>query len=84
MREAEIRRMLIQYLSQKKNQVLPQFINELFVDRFRRRVDVVKVDQHLSAYEIKSDQDKIVRLPGQIETFKNYMPFLSQTRSLCL
>lgn len=47
-------------------------ISEMTVANWTRRADVVLANGKLWAFEIKSDLDSLVRLPGQIETFRNY------------
>jgi hypothetical protein len=42
------------------------------VANWSRRADVVLANGRLWAFEIKSDADSLARLPGQIETFRNY------------
>lgn len=44
-------------------------ISEMVVDQYSRRADLVVANGKLSAFEVKSELDSLVRLPGQIETF---------------
>lgn len=79
MNEHEIKESLIRYLSNRysseNNEIT--FIKELFVDSWNRRADVVMVNGHLSAYEIKSDRDSLTRLRGQLDSFKNYFEYVT-------
>lgn len=66
--EADIKAMLLEHLLGKRaisnNTVV---INELTIDNFARRVDLVTVDhKHLYAYEIKSEADSLYRLEDQV------------------
>ncbi len=47
-------------------------ISEMTVANWSRRADVVLANGKLWAFEIKSEADSLSRLPGQIETFRNY------------
>lgn len=47
-------------------------INELPVDSFARRADIVVANGKLQAFEIKSDADSLARLQGQISTYLNF------------
>jgi hypothetical protein len=44
-------------------------ISEMVVDNWSRRADVVLANGKLWGFEIKSEQDTLERLPGQIEVF---------------
>lgn len=44
-------------------------ISEMVVDNWSRRADVVLANGKLWCFEIKSELDSLVRLPGQIDTF---------------
>lgn len=48
-------------------------ISELNVEQFSRRVDLALVKHNsLTAFEIKSESDSLVRLEGQVETYLKY------------
>jgi hypothetical protein len=47
-------------------------ISEMVVDSWARRADIVLANGKLSAFEIKSDLDSLSRLPGQLETYRNF------------
>lgn len=47
-------------------------ISEMTVANWTRRADVVLANGKLWAFEIKSESDSLVRLPGQIETFRTH------------
>lgn len=47
-------------------------INELALDNFSRRADLVVVNGSIEMFEIKSEADTLTRLPGQVETFLRY------------
>jgi len=55
-------------------------INELPVDNFNRRADLVVANGKLHAFEIKSDADSLIRLKGQIET---YLAFFDKVTLVC-
>ncbi|WP_445945485.1 sce7726 family protein [Shewanella sp.] len=55
-------------------------INELPVDSFARRADIVVANGKLQAFEIKSDADSLVRLQGQINT---YLRFFDKVTLVC-
>lgn len=55
-------------------------INELPVDGFSRRADIVVANGKLQAYEIKSDADSLIRLQGQIDT---YLQFFDKVTLIC-
>ncbi|NJI85520.1 sce7726 family protein [Shewanella sp. Iso12] len=55
-------------------------INELPVDNFSRRADLVVANGKLHAFEIKSDADSLTRLEGQIET---YITFFDKVTVVC-
>lgn len=68
--EAAIKSALIDRLFEK-NEVCDDavLISEMVVDRWTRRADVVLANGKLSAFEIKSDFDSLVRLKGQLESY---------------
>ncbi|QXA16568.1 sce7726 family protein [Aeromonas sp. FDAARGOS 1403] len=55
-------------------------INELPVDNFSRRADLVIANGKLHAIEIKSDADSLSRLSGQIDT---YISFFDKVTVVC-
>lgn len=55
-------------------------INELPVDNFSRRADLVVANGKLHAFEIKSDADSLARLSGQIKT---YLSFFDKVTVIC-
>lgn len=68
--DKEIRRALISRLSTYKN---CKIFEELTVPSGKARADVVAVNGHVIAYEIKSDYDSIKRLDSQIPEYdKNF------------
>lgn len=78
MNELEIKMSLINYLStEHPKETGTKFIKELFVENFARRADVVMVNGHLSAYEIKSDLDSLLRLEGQLDSFTRYFEYVT-------
>ncbi len=44
-------------------------VSEMVVENWARRADIVLANGRLWGFEIKSEQDSLSRLPGQIETF---------------
>lgn len=81
LKEADYKIATIEWLLQKglldDNAVL---INELPVDNFNRRADLVVANGKLHAFEIKSDADSLSRLNGQINT---YLSFFDKVTVVC-
>lgn len=73
-REQQIKACLIEFLRLKQKIFdNTSIINEFSVDKHNRRADLVLVDQtQFTAFEIKSDADRLTRLHGQVETYKQY------------
>lgn len=69
MNEAEIRQGLTERLRRQAQGSSADFISELCIDGFERRVDLVQVGARLAAFEIKSDRDRLTRLPGQLDSY---------------
>lgn len=69
--DASIRSFLIERLRLIEN-ANSAFINEFFISNFSRRADLVVANGFLSAFEIKSASDNIVRLPGQLDAYCRY------------
>jgi hypothetical protein len=47
-------------------------ISEMIVANWTRRADIVLANGKLWAFEIKSESDRLVRLPGQVSTFATH------------
>jgi hypothetical protein len=58
-------------------------INELALDNFSRRADIVVVNGNIEMFEIKSEVDNLSRLPGQIETFFRFCDKLHVVSAPC-
>lgn len=71
MNEIQIRALLIKELA-KQHPHNTEFLAELPIANFSRRVDLVMANGSLSGFEIKSKKDSLQRLVGQIETYKLY------------
>jgi hypothetical protein len=70
MRDADIRRVLRQHLeSTFKDEGTTMIIEELGLCRGTLRVDIAVVNGVLKGYEIKSDQDTLLRLSSQAATY---------------
>jgi hypothetical protein len=80
MNETEIRQRLIERLRRQAQGSSAAFISELCIDRFERRVDLVQVGARLAAFEIKSDRDRLTRLPGQLDS---YCRFFERVTVVC-
>lgn len=80
MTEAEIRRVLITYLSASTAGDGAAFISEMFVNGFSRRADLIMANGKLAAFEIKSERDTLDRLSGQLST---YSDFFEQVTVVC-
>ena len=72
--EADLKSIAINYMIH--NSILEKtntIINEFTIGDYTRRVDLAVVKSNrLYAYEIKSEADTLVRLPGQIESYLEY------------
>lgn len=64
--DEEIRRVLINRLAGYKNTYLTQ---EFTTYSGKSRADVIAINGHINAFEIKSDFDSLDRLPGQISEY---------------
>lgn len=71
MNEHVIREKLIKKLT-KEHPKNTEFLAELPVDNFSRRIDLVMANGQLSGFEIKSERDSLIRLEGQLETYLKY------------
>ncbi|WP_065233200.1 sce7726 family protein [Gallibacterium genomosp. 1] len=71
MNEIQIREQLIKELA-KKHPHNTEFLAELPIANFSRRIDLVMANGSLSGFEIKSEQDSLRRLAGQLETYTQY------------
>ena len=80
MNEAQIRQALIARLRRQPQGASASLISELCIDRFERRVDLVQVGARLAAFEIKSDRDRLTRLPGQLDS---YCRFFERVTVVC-
>ncbi|MDP9651130.1 sce7726 family protein [Paraburkholderia caledonica] len=70
--ERRIRALLTRHIKRSDWRRTDTLIPEYFVERAARRADLVAVNGHLKAYEIKSDLDQLSRLAGQIEVYSRY------------
>lgn len=71
MNEIYIREKLIKALA-KQHPNNTEFLAELPIANFSRRIDLVMANGSLSGFEIKSEQDSLKRLDGQLETYTQY------------
>jgi hypothetical protein len=81
LREADYKIATVKWLYEKgylQNDAV--LINELPVDNFNRRADLVVANGKLHAFEIKSDVDSLVRLEGQINS---YLSFFDKVTVVC-
>lgn len=81
LREADYKIATVKWLFEKgylQNDAV--LINELPVDNFNRRADLVVANGKLHAFEIKSDVDSLVRLEGQINS---YLSFFDKVTVVC-
>ncbi|WP_143277249.1 sce7726 family protein [Bordetella genomosp. 1] len=67
--EKQIKRLLTRHLRAEEVDGRARLLSELCVAQFARRADVVLINGHLSAFEIKGERDNLTRLPGQIATY---------------
>ncbi|MDM2787028.1 sce7726 family protein [Citrobacter sp. Cpo113] len=72
--EKKLKRVVLEHLLKKgiidNNSII---INELTIDSFSRRADLVVIkNKKMIAYEIKSDADSLNRLPGQLDKYLEY------------
>lgn len=71
MNEIAIREKLQRFLA-RKHRRNTEFLAELPIADFSRRVDLVMANGKLSGFEIKSEQDSLKRLDGQLSTYIKY------------
>lgn len=71
MNEIKIREKLIKELA-KQHQYNTEFLAELPIANFSRRIDLVMANGSLSGFEIKSELDTLNRLDGQLKTYTQY------------
>lgn len=71
MNEIYIREKLLDKLA-KQHPENTAFLAELPIADFSRRIDLVMANGSLSGFEIKSEQDTLARLDGQLETYTQY------------
>lgn len=70
--ERRIKTLLTRHIKQNGWRRTDALISEYFVERASRRADLVAVNGHLTAYEIKSDLDQLSRLVGQLAVYSKY------------
>ena len=80
MTESEIRAALIAKLTSTPAGKGASFIQEMFLDGFARRADLVVANGKLAAFEIKSERDTLDRLEGQLSS---YLRFFEQVTIVC-
>jgi hypothetical protein len=73
-REGDMKALLIEFLMSRKDFSSESvIINELTVDKYSRRADLVLINKNeLHVYEIKSDTDSLVRLDGQVSKYLDF------------
>jgi hypothetical protein len=64
-----IRKRIIKHLQNYKN---CRIFEEVTVPSGKARADIVAINGHVTAYEIKSDEDTFYRLPSQIQEYEKY------------
>ncbi|GAB1804441.1 sce7726 family protein [Priestia megaterium] len=70
LKDFEVRKSLIQYLHTKyKEDKETKIVNEMGICFGQSRIDVATINGILHGYEIKSESDTLVRLPGQMEDY---------------
>lgn len=80
MNEGQIREALIAKVASSAVGHGAAFISEMFVDEFSRRADLVVANGKLAVFEIKSHQDSLDRLTGQVAS---YCRFFEQVTVVC-
>ena len=80
MNESEIRKILIERLAKTHAGQNAAFIQEMFLEQYSRRADLVMANGKLSVFEIKSPLDNLDRLNGQVET---YLKYFEQVTIVC-
>jgi len=73
MRDVDIRMALLDDLARKFNG--DKIVNEMGLCLGATRVDVAVINGSLHGYEIKSDRDKLVRLPAQVELYNRVLDY---------
>ena len=69
-----LRRRLLRYHKLRPGTLV---INELGLAHARRRVDIAVINGHIHGYEIKSAQDDLERLGGQLEVYRQTLQKLT-------
>lgn len=78
MKDIEIRKELHQnFFYAYKNDCDTKIINELGVCQGTVKIDVAIINGSLIGYEIKSEQDNLLRLPTQIENYNKVFDYLN-------
>lgn len=80
MNESQIKAALVSRIEKSKCAATSAIIQELFVENFSRRADVVVANGVLSAFEIKSERDSLNRLLGQVSV---YCKYFEETTVVC-
>jgi hypothetical protein len=73
MRDVDIRETLLRNLRREFRG--DKIVNEMGLCLGATRVDVAVINGSLHGYEIKSDRDKLVRLPTQVELYSKVLDF---------
>lgn len=71
MNEIYIRKQLVKELT-RQHPNNTEFLTELPIANFSRRIDLVMANGNLSGFEIKSEQDTLKRLNGQLDAYTQY------------
>lgn len=79
MRDIDIRKELRSHLLGKFSIDDPDCIvrDELGICQGTARIDIAVINGHLHGYEIKSEEDTLRRLPGQLETYTKVFDYLT-------
>lgn len=77
MNDAVIRKALLSFLAETKNDPNTILVSEMGLSEGRAIIDVAMINGVMCGYEIKSDVDTLYRLERQIETYKNYFQKLT-------
>lgn len=92
MNDAVIRKALLDFLAQTKNDPNTILVSEMGLSEGQAIIDVAMINGVMCGYEIKSDVDTLYRLERQIETYKKYFQkltvvttktHLKKVRALC-
>jgi hypothetical protein len=77
MRDIDIRNKLSREMERKHRGTDTRIVHELGLCQGMARIDIAVVNGTVHGYEIKSEQDTLVRLPGQVKIYSRTLEFVT-------